>query len=109
MIGDTAYDGARLRDFDRFAYPVFLLRVASYEDVPLALGALGDATGRTQQGRACSAPCGFSRTSSARTDRRARVEEAESQPEAEASVGRAAPGEALAPRPPDGDRCRASE
>ena len=25
VIGDTAYDGARLRDFDRFAYPVFLL------------------------------------------------------------------------------------
>ena len=56
VIGDTAYDGARLRDFERFAYPVFLLRVSSYEDAPLALGALGDATARTQQGRACSAP-----------------------------------------------------
>ncbi|MEP6872716.1 MAG: ABC transporter substrate-binding protein [Anaerolineaceae bacterium] len=51
VIGDTAFDGARLQDFERFAYPVFLLKVSSYEDVLLALGALGDATGRVPQAR----------------------------------------------------------
>ena len=51
VIGDSAFDGARMRDFARFVYPVYLLRVANYEDVLFALGALGEATGRTQQGR----------------------------------------------------------
>ena len=51
VIGDSAFGGARMRDFARFVYPVYLLRVANYEDVLFALGALGEATGRTQQGR----------------------------------------------------------
>ncbi|MEP7216645.1 MAG: ABC transporter substrate-binding protein, partial [Anaerolineaceae bacterium] len=55
VIGDAAFDGARLRDFERFAYPVFLLKVSSYDDVLLALVALGDAIGRTQQGRDAAA------------------------------------------------------
>ena len=51
VIGDSAFGGARMRDFARFVYPVYLLRVSNYEDVLFALGALGEATGRTQQGR----------------------------------------------------------
>ncbi len=48
VIADAAYHSGRTPDFDRFAYPVFVLKVGSYADVLTALTALGEATGQEE-------------------------------------------------------------
>ena len=46
VLGDAALHGARLRDFEQFPYPVFVLKASSYQDILQALTALGQVTGR---------------------------------------------------------------
>lgn len=47
VIADAAYQGSFTRDFERFPYPVFVVKVDSYESSLRALEALGEATGRS--------------------------------------------------------------
>ncbi|MEO8538995.1 MAG: ABC transporter substrate-binding protein [bacterium] len=49
VIADAAYQAGRTRDFDRFAYPVFMLKAGSYVEVLAALTALGAATGHPEE------------------------------------------------------------
>jgi iron complex transport system substrate-binding protein len=44
VLADAAYHSGRTRDFDRFAYPVFILKAATYDGVLEAITAVGDAT-----------------------------------------------------------------
>ncbi len=53
VLADAAYHAGRLRDFERFAYPVFILKASSLPEVLAALTVLGEATGHT--GEAASA------------------------------------------------------
>ncbi|MGE5595395.1 MAG: ABC transporter substrate-binding protein [Hyphomicrobiales bacterium] len=46
VLADAAYHGSRLRDFEQFPYPVFVLKAGSYQDVLAATTALGQVTGR---------------------------------------------------------------
>lgn len=46
VIGDAGLQGALRRSFDEFPYPVFLIRVANYEDAIHAFRALGEAFGQ---------------------------------------------------------------
>jgi ABC-type Fe3+-hydroxamate transport system substrate-binding protein len=55
VIADAAYDGSRLRDFDSFPYPVFVLRAGSYAEVLATLTALGAATAHATQATAAAA------------------------------------------------------
>jgi len=55
VIADAAYHGSRTRDFDRFTYPVFIVRTASYLDVLAALRSLGAATGHDEEAAAAIA------------------------------------------------------
>ena len=48
VLADAAYHAGRTRDFDRFAYPVYVLKANSYAEVLAALTALGEATGRAE-------------------------------------------------------------
>lgn len=52
VIADTAFQSGRTRDFDRFGYPVFILKAASYSDVLAAVSALGEASGETEKAAA---------------------------------------------------------
>jgi iron complex transport system substrate-binding protein len=47
VIADAAYQAGRTRDFDRFAFPVFVFKDGTYDEQLAALTALGDATGRS--------------------------------------------------------------
>jgi iron complex transport system substrate-binding protein len=49
VVADAAYHASRLKDFDRFPYPVFVLRAASYDDVLATVTDLGEATGRADR------------------------------------------------------------
>lgn len=46
VLADATYHSGRTRDFDRFAFPVFTIKVNSYNEVLQAFDALGTATGR---------------------------------------------------------------
>lgn len=46
VVADAAYHGARRRDFDQFPFPVFIIKVASYDEVLAAFRSLGDALAR---------------------------------------------------------------
>lgn len=46
VLADAAYHAGRTRDFDRFAYPVYVLKADTFAGVLDALTALGKATGR---------------------------------------------------------------
>ena len=48
VLADAAFHAGRTRDFDRFTYPVFVLKANSYAEVLAALTALGGATGRDE-------------------------------------------------------------
>jgi len=52
VIADANYHSGRTRDFDRFVYPVFVVKSNSYDEVLAALGALGDAVGRRDEAAA---------------------------------------------------------
>ncbi len=54
VIGDAAFDGSRLRDFERFPYPVFVIKAGIYDEIIAALTALGDATGHEEQATAAA-------------------------------------------------------
>ena len=45
VLADAAYRSGRTRDFDRFAYPVFIIKAQTYQGVLEALTAVGEATG----------------------------------------------------------------
>ncbi|MBE0608626.1 MAG: ABC transporter substrate-binding protein [Dehalococcoidia bacterium] len=47
VIADAAFHSGRTRDFEKFPYPVFVIKAASYGEVLATLVALGEATGRT--------------------------------------------------------------
>lgn len=49
VIADAAYHSGRLRDFEKFPIPVFILRTNSYADVLAALSTLGAATGHADR------------------------------------------------------------
>ncbi|GMV85750.1 MAG: hypothetical protein AMXMBFR80_16050 [Dehalococcoidia bacterium] len=53
VIGDASFHGGRTRDFEKFPYPVFVIKAGSYDSVLETLDALGAATGRA--GEAASA------------------------------------------------------
>lgn len=46
VIADAAFHSGRTRDFEKFPYPVFMIRAASYDEVLATLEALGGAAGR---------------------------------------------------------------
>lgn len=46
VIGDASFHGGRTRDFEKFPYPVFVIKAGSYDSVLETLDALGAATGR---------------------------------------------------------------
>lgn len=48
VLADAAFHSGRAGDFDRFAYPVFVLKANSYAEVLSALTALGAAAGRPE-------------------------------------------------------------
>jgi iron complex transport system substrate-binding protein len=52
VIGDAAYHSGRTRDFDQFGFPVFVVKANTYDEVLLALDALGAATGRVDEAKA---------------------------------------------------------
>lgn len=51
VIADAAYQGSFSRDFERFPYAVFVVKVESYDSALRALESLGEATGRTEQAK----------------------------------------------------------
>lgn len=51
VIGDAAFHSGRTRDFEKFPYPVFVIKAASYGEVLATLDALGEATGREAKAR----------------------------------------------------------
>jgi len=51
VIADAAYQGSFTRDFERFPYPVFVVKVDSYDSALGAIEALGQAAGRTEQAK----------------------------------------------------------
>jgi len=55
VIGDAAYHSGRTRDFDQFGFPVFVVKANTYDEVLLALEALGAATGRPNEATAARA------------------------------------------------------
>ncbi len=55
VLADAAYHSGRTRDFDRFAYPVYVLGANSYPEVLAALEALGKATGREEEAKSATA------------------------------------------------------
>lgn len=46
VIGDATFHSGRTHDFEKFPYPVFVIKAVSYDTVLETLDALGDATGR---------------------------------------------------------------
>jgi ABC-type Fe3+-hydroxamate transport system substrate-binding protein len=46
LRADARYHSGRTRDFDRFAYPVYVFKAGTYDQVLETLQALGSATGR---------------------------------------------------------------
>jgi iron complex transport system substrate-binding protein len=54
VLGDANYHSGRTRDFDRFVYPVFVLKANSYGEVLAALAALGRATQREDEAEAAA-------------------------------------------------------
>ena len=55
VIADASYQGSRMRDFAAFPYPVFILKVATYDNVLAAFTALGVATGKADAASAAAA------------------------------------------------------
>jgi iron complex transport system substrate-binding protein len=55
VIADATYHSGRTRDFDRFAYPVYVLRAGTYGEVLATLQALGEALGRTDEAQVAAA------------------------------------------------------
>lgn len=55
VLADAAYHTGRVRDFERFAFPVFMLKVGSYPEVLAAITALGEATGHPAEAAAARA------------------------------------------------------
>ncbi|MCK9517642.1 MAG: ABC transporter substrate-binding protein [Dehalococcoidia bacterium] len=51
VLADASFHGARLRDFEQFPYPVFVLKTNSYQDILQSLTALGQVSGRDEQAR----------------------------------------------------------
>lgn len=51
VIADAAYQGSFSRDFERFPYPVFVVKVDSYDSALRAIDALGEATGHTNEAK----------------------------------------------------------
>lgn len=49
VIADAVFHSGRTRDFEKFPYPVFVIKAASYGEVLDTLRALGGATGRTAE------------------------------------------------------------
>lgn len=49
VIADAAFHSGRTRDFEKFPYPVFVIKAATYGEVLATLVALGEATGRTAE------------------------------------------------------------
>jgi iron complex transport system substrate-binding protein len=49
VLADASLHGARIKDFDRFPYPVFVLKAGSFDEVIAALSALGEALGRPEK------------------------------------------------------------
>jgi ABC-type Fe3+-hydroxamate transport system substrate-binding protein len=49
VIADAAFHSGRTRDFEKFPYPVFVIKAASYGEVLATLVALGEATGRAAE------------------------------------------------------------
>lgn len=47
VLADAAFHGSRLKDFDAFPYPVYVVNAASYHGVLDALAGIGEATGET--------------------------------------------------------------
>ena len=54
VVADAAYQGSFTRDFERFPYPVFVVKAASYESSLEALQRLGEAAGRSEQANAAA-------------------------------------------------------
>ncbi|MBE7518780.1 MAG: ABC transporter substrate-binding protein [Thermoflexaceae bacterium] len=55
VVADATYHGARMRDFDRFPFPVFVIKVNGYESVLTAFTALGEALGRQPEAQSAAA------------------------------------------------------
>lgn len=55
VVADATYHGARTRDFERFPFPVYVIRVSSYDDVLAAFRSLGEALGRDREAAAAAA------------------------------------------------------
>jgi iron complex transport system substrate-binding protein len=49
VLADASLHGARIKDFDQFPYPVFVLRAGSFDEVIAALSAVGEALGRPEK------------------------------------------------------------
>lgn len=49
VIGDATFHSGRTRDFEKFPYPVFVIKAGSYDSVLETLDTLGDATGRASE------------------------------------------------------------
>lgn len=49
VIGDATFHSGRTRDFEKFPYPVFVIKVANYQSVLETFDALGAATGRSSE------------------------------------------------------------
>jgi len=49
VLADASLHGARIKDFDKFAYPVFVLKAGSFDEVIAALSALGETLGRPER------------------------------------------------------------
>ena len=50
VIADAAFHSGKTRDFDQFAYPVFVLKANTYAEVLAAVTALGEAAHRVAEG-----------------------------------------------------------
>lgn len=55
VVADATYHGARTRDFERFPFPVYVIKVGSYDDVLAAFRSLGEALGRSEEATAAAA------------------------------------------------------
>lgn len=55
VLADAAFHGSRLKDFDAFPYPVYVVNAASYRGVLDALTGIGEATGESTRAAAAVA------------------------------------------------------
>jgi iron complex transport system substrate-binding protein len=49
VLADSGFQSGRTRDFDRFAYPVFMFKAATYSEILDALTEIGEASGHADE------------------------------------------------------------